>query len=591
MKIFCQVVLGALSLLSAGAVQQQADIYYHEKPVLGPSMWHFNPDGLSIFAPNGNLLKEHPKKMLCPEYASWDGSISTDCYYFSYASDGHRFVWATSMAGDHHVQAFDIDTGDYAGYLDTCSTPIDMEYHPVRQEMFVRCAQEDPEGGNPGEIDVFSSATLSSDLPMIRFNATRRPYGRLAVHSSMGPYGYSLAYDQAFVSEMDLSSKEISATYEIPDAYGGYDATYSPVNQHLYFRSRVCCTCNSTDPDVESCGRGPGKPVLVQTGPSKSEDLQIGVCSGGCEGSRADTIGVVEFDTVNKVFVDNHNIKEGTGWGADPVSSPDGKWIVLLGNDGGQYIRLMQAGSNGESSASTIRDVAMNFEGGTPGITVVSDVAFVQDANREILIVGASTDNNIVLVDLKTWATRKINLAPGVAESTGGSSRNLEWAIGTDYVWINGGESKEAYVLKIPGGINTASIDRTLNDIAPGQMLFVNNYERQRAAQMAQGIAAGVQNAVKTEAESTPTMTTSSSSSSSSMSSSNANVTPESNDSDVLSIVAIVLGSIGLVAGLGALALVSSQQNAAAALERSKQAPKADVEEACAKSLGSKLVN
>lgn len=326
---------------------------------------------------------------------------------------------------------------------------------------------------------------------------------------------------------------------------------------------------------------------MVKTGPSKSDQEQIGVCSSGCEGSRADTLGVVEFDTVNKVFVDNHNIKEGTGWGADPVSSPDGKWVVLLGNDGGQNVRLLQPGKNGESSKSSIRDVVMDFEGGTPGKTVVSDVAFVQDANREILIVGASTDNNIVLVDLKTWATRKINLAPGVAESTGGSSRNLEWAIGTDYVWINGGESKEAYVLKIPGGINTASIDSTLNNIAPGQMLFVNNYERQRAAQMAQGMAAGVQNAMKTETESTPTMT----SSSSSMSSSNANVAPESNDSDVLSIVAIVLGSLGLVAGLGALALVSSQQNAAAALERSKQVPKADVEEACAKSLGSKLVN
>ena len=124
----------------------------------------------------------------------------------------------------------------------------------------------------------------------------------------------------------------------------------------------------------------------------------------------------------------------------------------------------------------------MDFEGGTPGKTVVSDVAFVQDQEREILIVGASTDNNIVLVDLETFATRKLNVAPSVAESTGGGSRNLEWAVGTDYVWVNGGESKEAYVLKIPGGINSASVDKTLTGIAAGNMLFVNNYERMRAA-------------------------------------------------------------------------------------------------------------
>lgn len=568
MQISCPLVVGALSLLSVGAVQHQSDIYYHEKPVLGPSMWHFNPDGLTIFAPNGDVLKEHPKKMLCKEYTRYDGSLSEDCYYYTWASDGHQYVWAGSMAGDHHVQAFDIDTGDYAGYLDTCSTPLDMEYHPARQEMFVRCAQEDSADGSPGEIDVFSSATLSSDLPMIRFNATRRPYGRMVIHSSLGPYGYSTAYDQNYITELDLSSKEISGTYEISKAYGGYDATYSPINQHLYFRSRVCCTCNSTDADVESCGRGPGSPVWVQTGPSQSDELQIGVCSGGCEGSRADTMGVVEFDTVHKVFVDNHNILEGTGWGADPVSSPDGKWIVLLGNDGGQNIRLLQAGKNGESSKSSIRDVAMDFEGGNPGKTVVSDVAFVQDATREILIVGASTDNHIVLVDLETFQTRKLNVAPGVVESTGGQSRNLEWAVGTDYVWINGGESQEAYILQISGGIESAVIGRTLTNIAAGNMLFVQNFERQQAES----------NTVASPAVSS-TMT--------------ATVEASASASDQnLTIVAIILGALGLMAGLGALVLVANNQKSASALGAALPPLKeqaADVEEA--KSLGSKLVN
>jgi len=586
MKFLSQAFIGALSLLTAEAVQQQSDIYYHEKPVLGASMWHFSPDGVSIFAPNGDLLKAHEKKMVCPTYVSYSQEEVNDCYYYSYASDGHKYVWAGSMAGDHHVQAFDIDTGDYAGYMDTCSTPLDMEYHPARREMYVRCAQEDTKGGNPGEIDVFSSATLSSDLKMINFNATVRPYGRLAIHSAMGPYGYSLAYDQSFISEMDLSSKEISATYEIPDAYGGYDTTFSPVNQHIFFRSRVCCTCNSTDPDVASCGRGPGKPVMVKTGPSKSDVEQIGVCSSGCEGSRADTLGVVEFDTVNKVFVGNHNIKEGTGWGADPVSSPDGKWIVLLGNDGGQYVRVLEAGKNGESSNGNVRDVAVDFEGGTPGKTVVSDVTFVQDGNREILVVGASTDNNIVLVDLKTFATRKLNLAPGVAESTGGGARYMEWAVGTDYVWVNGGEAKEAYVIKITGGIDTAVLDRTLTDVAPGNLLFVNNYERMRGVALAQGIA-NTLNTVQVSPNPTASAPTTVNKVTSS---SNADVASDesSSKSDVLSVVAVVLGSLGLVAGFGALALVMSQKNTATALAVPK---KPDVEMAGDKSLGSKLVN
>mmetsp|Transcript_9349 Transcript_9349/g.10873 ORF Transcript_9349/g.10873 Transcript_9349/m.10873 type:complete len:587 (-) Transcript_9349:155-1915(-) len=586
MKFILQAVIGALSFVPTQAIHHQSDIYYHEKPILGASMWHFSTEGLTIYSPSGeNVLKQHAKNMLCPEYTSYrDDSIVNDCNYYAWASDGHRYVWAGSMAGDHHVQAFDIDTGDYAGYIDTCSTPLDMEYHPARQEMYLRCAQATPENGNDGEIDVFSSATLSADIPMISFNATVRPYGRFAIHSAMGPYGYSLAYDQNFITEMDLSAKTVSNTYEIPNAYGGYDTTYSPINQHLYFRARVCCTCgtNNTNPDIEECGRGPGKPVMVKTGPSKSDVEQpYGACSAGCEGSLADTIGVVEFDTVNKKFVDTHNIKEGSGFGADPISSPDGKWIVLLPNDGGKYVRILQPGPNGESSATfnDVKDVMVDFTGGTPGKIVISDFAFVQDENRDILVLGASTDNNIVLIDLRSdsMTTRKIDLAPGVAESTGGSSRNLEWAVDTDYVWVDGAESEEQYIIKIPSDINSAKVDRTLGGIASGNMMFVNNYERMRAVVHATTAAAATQN--------TAIVSISSADNDNEMSSS---FSPDNNKSDKLGVAGVVLGSIGLVAGLGAMVLVLNKEPTSAS-SLAVPAPKRDVEEAM--SLGSKQVN
>jgi hypothetical protein len=576
MKFLSQAFIGALSLLTAEAVQQQSDIYYHEKPVIGASMWHFNEDGVSIFAPNGDLVKAHEKKIICHQtYLDYYKVESSDCSYFTYASDGHKYVWAGSTAGNHHIQAFDIDTGDYAGYMDTCSTPLDMTYHPARREMYVRCAEKDDD--TPGEMDVFSSETLGSNLPTISFNVTGRAYGRLAIHSDMGPYGYSLQYNKNIITEMDLSSREVSATYEIPVAYAGYDTTFSPVNRHIFFRTRVCCTCNTTETDIAKCPRYSGvEQILVTTGPSKSDVLQGGTCGNSCEGSRADTIGVYEFDTVNKVFVDNHNIKEGTGWGCDPVSSPDGKWIVLLPNDGGQYVRVLEAGKNGESS-NFVADVAVDFEGGAKGKSAVQDVAFVQDGNREILIVGSKDDNNIVLVDLKTFTTRKLNLAPGVAESTGGGTRYMEWAVGTEYVWVNGGEAKEAYVIKITGGIDTAVLHRTLTNVASGNLLFVNNYERMRGVAAAQGIA----NTLNTvQVSPNPKVT----------SSSNADVASDesSSKSDVLSVVAVVLGSLGLVAGFGALALVMSQKNTATALAAPK---KPDVEMAGDKSLGSKLVN
>jgi len=208
----------------------------------------------------------------------------------------------------------------------------------------------------------------------------------------------------------------------------------------------------------------------------------------------------------------------------------------------------------------------VDFTGGTPGKTVISDFAFVQDETRDILVLGASTDNNIVLVDLRSdsMITRKLDLAPGVAESTGGSSRNLEWAVDTDYVWVDGAESEEQYIIKIPSDINSAKVDRTLDGIASGNMMFVNNYERMRA--VVHATAAAAQNTAIVSASSV------------SLSS--------DNKSDKLGVAGIVLGSIGLVAGLGALVLVLNKERTSSL---AVPAPKRDVEEAM--SLGSKQVN
>ena len=135
----------------------------------------------------------------------------------------------------------------------------------------------------------------------------------------------------------------------------------------------------------------------------------------------------------------------------------------------------------------------MNFVGGEPSKIVVSDFAFVTDKGRNILILGANTDNEIVLVDFNAnYKTARLSLSPAV-ESTGGSSRKIEWAIGTDYVWVNGGEAKEQYIIDISGGVTRARVSRTIQEVASGDMLFVNNYKRVRDVAMMQSIASGQQ--------------------------------------------------------------------------------------------------
>jgi hypothetical protein len=483
MKLF-SAAIAAIAASLVNGVQQNSDIYYHEKQVLGPSMWHFSSDGLTIYSPDGSrVLKEHLKSSLCQPYESMRGGGTVeDCYFFSMASDGHKYVWAGTLAGTHRVEAFDIDSGEYAGYMPTCSTPLDLEYHPTRQEMWLRCAQEDIAGGHPGEIDVFSSNSLSQEMEHIYLNKTGRPYGRLAIHSSMGTYGYASALDQPELVELDLSSKEVEARHKIPDAYGAYDMTYSPVNQHIFARTRVCCTCGSPTADVAECGRG-GSNVNIKTGPSAGQSNVTGACGNTCEGTNADTLGVVEFDTVGKTIVGYHNIRPSTGFGADPVSSPDGKYILMLPNDGGQFARLLMPGANGAHSR-LIYDIPCNFKGGSPGRSVISDMAFVQDDRREILVIGASTDNDLVIVDLGNAEFPHVKLSlTDATESTGGTSRKLEWAVGTNYVWVNGGETKEVYVIELPDAdINNARVVRTVSGVTSGNMIFVNNYERERLA-------------------------------------------------------------------------------------------------------------
>ena len=284
--------------------------------------------------------------------------MSESCSFFSAASDGHKYIWAIGhhpgSNGGQHIAAFDIDSGDHAGDHSTCNTPIDLEYLPSRREMWVRCAQRDRWTEGAGEIDVFSSDAISADHKQIHLNTTSRPYGRMAIHSDMGPYGYGTSYNQGVLSEFDLSNKTISGEYTIEKASGGYGMAYSPENSHLFVRTRICCSCGNDDSDLKECGgySGTASSVLVQTGPDASPNKQNGTCGTGCLGSRADTLGVAEFDTVGKKFVANHGIMVGTGFGSEPFASPDGKYILLMPNDGGKYVRVMRPGENGVPSVS-----------------------------------------------------------------------------------------------------------------------------------------------------------------------------------------------------------------------------------------------
>jgi len=228
---------------------------------------------------------------------------------------------------------------------------------------------------------------------------------------------------------------------------------------------------------------------------------------------------------------------------------------LLLPNDGGSHVRILKSGKNGDAS-NTVHDVPVGFEGGLPGKTVVSDFAFVKDESRNILVLAASSDNNVVLIDLLSsdYAMTKLQLTTA-SESTGGSRRNVEWAVGSNYVWVDGQSTNEQYIIEVPSNdINEARVVRQLTDVTSGQMMYVENYERTR-------IMNEVKSMMMAETEKFMVSDSSADTTVKDTTVKEAKVTPESDDDDAdpLAVAALVIASCGLLLGI-ALAVLAARK-------------------------------
>lgn len=355
-----------------------ADIYYHEKAqsAIGPAMWTFGAtSGVNVWSVDGqSLLKTHSPSDL-PMCGPAEGGDGSDvCSFFAYQSDGHQYVWAGAFAPDR-VDVFDIDTAEYVSYMPTCSTPLDLDYVPNRQEMWLHCAGTNE--GSDGHIDVFSTNSLATNYDLVNLNVTGRSYGRQVMDSSLGVYGYATVYNQPFLYKIDLATRQVAKRIPLELSNGAYELAYSPLNQHLFIRSRVTCTCGDETKDIADCGRFGGGLVDVVTGPSAGQTQVEGTSGSSCVGSAADTIGVYEYDTKTDRIVGTHNILEGTGQGATPMASPRGDYVLLVGNDGGQNIRVYEPKLNAAVSVGINAEEHYHAPSGTNAICCTSQLPLI----------------------------------------------------------------------------------------------------------------------------------------------------------------------------------------------------------------------
>jgi len=317
-------------------------------------MWIMGGHGVAMYTPEGQPLKTLAKESVCHNVSSYRGDgFSVSCSFWDVATDGQKYVWASVSRGASVVDVFSIDTGDLVASLPTCLSPYNVDYHHQREEVWVRCVLPDERDAiSPGRIDTFSVHSLATNHDNIKMhdNSTFNAYGRSVYPADLGDVGYATIYQDGSLYQVDLNQRGAVAAFELPNAYGSWELAYSPLNQHLYIQTYICCTCGNPGDDLDDCGHYGADNVTVVTGPSaKPGVIQVGSCGRTCIGSAADTLGVYEFDTRTNTVVGSLFSKEGAT--AVPVSSPTGKYILFFGGDKmAGNIRVVQPGANGQLS-------------------------------------------------------------------------------------------------------------------------------------------------------------------------------------------------------------------------------------------------
>jgi hypothetical protein len=191
-------------------------------------------------------------------------------------------------------------------------------------------------------------------------------------------------------------------------------------------------------------------------------------------------LGVVEFDTQTNSIVGNHFSKN--GFGAKARVSPNGDLIFLLESDPlDNNMRILRAGKNGKPS-TVAYDIPLGFN------HTMRDFLLIEDDDRKIVVMASNEQNVLHMANLNEVNPKVHSFTFKEGETTG-HRRELEWAEGTDYVWISGRHHDdvamhETYVIEIPGNnLEGVKVVKTLKGVSATAMKYVINVEHEQLRQ------------------------------------------------------------------------------------------------------------
>jgi hypothetical protein len=102
---------------------------------------------------------------------------------------------------------------------------------------------------------------------------------------------------------------------------------------------------------------------------------------------------------------------------------------------------------------------------------VFNDFAYIQTNHMNCFVVSSSSDYKVAIVDMDTLEVSYVMLKDIPYEGRR-SSRQVEWAEGTKYVWIGGRSDDEAYVIDL----ETKELVNTFSEVDPRKLLSVTNH-------------------------------------------------------------------------------------------------------------------
>lgn len=532
-------------------------------------MWHFGSGGLNIFSPDGSkIVKELGADKVCHNTTGYGGSgWRVRCDFYDVVSDGKKYVFAATARGVAKINVFEIDTGNIVGALPACESPNDLDYHSLRDEVWIRCRDQNKDGSY---LDVVSASGLSSDIATnITFtddDVSSRGY--VSTDPSLGDVGYATDRDSPFLYKIDLSERKVmdDGKIPIPLANGAEELAYSKANGHIFVRSTVCCTCGFEGADNgPDCGRYGGENVTVTTGPFASPDIQTGQCNSRCEGNaNTDILGVYEIDSRNDKVVAQHVMLDGVG--GDPYPSPDGKHIVMLGRNGGTSIRVLATGAPGKPS-TVFADLKLGFNSTTyEEDQVFNDYAFIDNDGKKMIVFAAGTENKVAIIDVTdgTADVTYVTFSEGPLTSYR-ERRQVEWAVGTNYVWVDGAGNDEVYVIDVM----SKSLVNTISNVETTRLLSVDNHARNVQNSIMQEY---IESMITADREANPpqviketTQIVKEVEETQTVSAQSATGTTEpyedDNDIDLVGIVGLVLGAVAIVVGAMNLAFLSKMKS------------------------------